>query len=193
MDEPRIFLCRGRTQDGLLMAVGGLYAGESDRDPETVFREEVPRFSTRGSTDGFFVDYLLAEFIRTHAPGTILVAAASIHVPGMDEGGGVIGSPAIEPASASGNLEELAPGLYCLALPGRFGAAFMCDAAQASVVAGLLTRASTATPTSLSTLLTQLEASADAYIFCADDSRSGQIGGVAVFRRPERRLALVRD
>lgn len=191
MDDPRIFLCRGRTRDGLLMAVGGLYEGGSK--PETIFRERMPLFSTRDSTDGFFVDCLLAEFVGTYAPSNVLAAGASIHVPGMNDGGGVIGSPVIESASASGALEELVPGLYCLALPGRFGAAFMCDAAQASVIAGLLEQASTASPASMNTLLAQLEARVDAYIFCADGSRNDQMGGVAVFRRPERRLTLVRD
>ncbi|SBV99243.1 hypothetical protein KL86DPRO_11547 [uncultured delta proteobacterium] len=186
----RGFLCQGRTQEGHPLAMGGLYTGTDD--PSPLFAASIAAFSPRNSRDPFFVDYLLAEHIRRIAPASVAAAGASLAVPGLEGGGGVIGSPSLPSASATGAMEQIGPDLYCLSLPGRFGLAAAAREEHAPALETLLTGESPiVTGEQAEKLCREIARHASAFVFAADGCVPGQTGCVAVWCGGELRLVMV--
>ena len=186
----RGFLCYGQTLEGGLLAVGGLYTGTDD--PSPLFAASIAAFSPRGSRDPFFVDYLLADHIRRAAPSSVLAAGASLMIPGLEGGGGVIGSPALPSASATGAMEIVGPGLYCLSLPGKFGVTAAAREEHATILETLLTgEPPVRTEKQAKNLCREIARHASAFVFAADGCVTGQTGCVAVWCNEELRLIML--
>lgn len=186
----RGFLRQGRTREGHPLAVGGLYTGTDD--PSPLFAAGIAAFSPRNSRDPFFVDYLLADHIRRAAPASVAAAGASLAIPGLEGGGGVIGSPSLPPASATGTMERIGSGLHCLSLPGRFGLAAAVREEHAPALETRLTgELPITTKEQAETLCREIARHASAFVFAADGCVTGQTGCVAVWCDGELRLVMV--
>ncbi|MDL2210525.1 hypothetical protein LJC26_06950 [Desulfovibrio sp. OttesenSCG-928-O18] len=180
MADERGFLVQGVSAEGGVMAVGGLYRG--GRNPRPLFAKALRSFTVQGSVDAFFVDYRLAALVREVASANVIAAGASIRLPRLADGGGVIGGPHRPAGVAAGLVEEIASGLFCIALPGRYGVAAVLDAERAGAVATILQAGTLLNgKRAVERLCADLADLSAAFVLTADGSVPGQTGCVAVW------------
>ncbi len=78
------------------------------------------------ANDGYFIDRLLSEALRSLSQKSVFLICASICIPGAESGGGIIGDPFEKERSASGEEKEIHGGRI-LALPGGPGLFVGCS------------------------------------------------------------------
>lgn len=121
MNRYSVFAIKSLTADGYPVAAACIC--EKDRGRESIGQmSRISEFRCAAINDPMYIDYRLADYIKTIAPSHIYCIGASIVIPGMsDPTGGIIGSPHKDINSANGDIEQIAEDLVLVSRPGGPG------------------------------------------------------------------------
>ena len=179
MDELHGFLCDGSGPGGTRLVFAGLASGAVRLNRPRI-EAELPALFDGGGTDGYLLDVRLSAMLREYVPKGTVAAGAFAQLPGVGDGGGVIGDPFEAPSSAAGYLDPLPHELWCVAYPGACGAVMQTGASTALEVAQRLQGWVPDSEAKLTGLLAALKKQTRAFLFIADGCGAPGLGCAAV-------------
>jgi hypothetical protein len=115
------FLLKTTTCQGYALAIGGLCCKGTASLHQQQF-EKINELQYGNLQDIYLVDYHLSREIASLALPSLHIIGATLTIENMTEAtGGILGNPYSNITSASGEIEEIATGVFQFALPGGPG------------------------------------------------------------------------
>lgn len=116
------FIFKSRTLQGFPVIVAGICPQNFQPMASSAMKKIIVGFHAESITNGFELDYKLAQYVCSKTPEYIFALGVSIFVPGIKEpSGGIIGNPRESILSACGSIESIGNNLSLLAYPGGPG------------------------------------------------------------------------
>lgn len=122
MNEISSFMFSEHTVNNYSVIGAGLCLSTYKHAIASEIKEKIRELDMKAAEDPFYVDYILASYIKKISPRHLFAVGLSICIPGVKgPTGGVIGNPFQSISSASGISEYIDNGLSTAAYPGGPG------------------------------------------------------------------------
>ncbi len=136
IDDLTTFIIKTVTEESYPIIICGIC--DKNKRQESLDRLlELKKIEFNGLKDPFFIDYRLAEKVKTISPDYIKALGVSIFIGGVHQStGGIIGSPKSDITSSDKDIELLDGGLAVISMPGGPGFIVRSDEITAKKIYG---------------------------------------------------------